>query len=91
LRGGRYRFPGVVSGKNRKGRVDRGFRTDNGGKGEGEFGRLMRGRDMAVDAIVEEEGEGRRDRNERVKADVLGVVGVGFRIVFGIVFENSVV
>jgi hypothetical protein len=51
----------------------------------------MRGRDMAVDAIVEEEGEDRRDRNERVRADVLGVVGVGFRIVFGIVFENSVV
>jgi hypothetical protein len=82
---------GGGGGGRRASGVGGGFRGGDGGKGEGGVGRLIWGRGRAVDAMVEEEGEDRRDRNERVRADVLGVVGVGFRIVFGIVFENSVI
>jgi hypothetical protein len=34
-----------------------------------------------VDAVVKEEGEDRRDRNERVRSDILGVrLEISFRV-----------
>jgi hypothetical protein len=75
-------FTGHSSGgsRSREGRVNRGFRTDNGGKGEGEVGRFTGVRSRTVDAVVKEEGEDRRDRNERVRSDILGVrLGISFR------------
>ena len=76
-------FTGHGSGgsRSREGRVDRGFRTDNGGKGEGEVRRFTGVRSRTVDAVVKEEGEDRRDRNERVRSDMLGVrLGISFRV-----------
>jgi hypothetical protein len=61
------------SSRSREGRVDRGFRTDNGSKGEGEVGRFTGVRSRTVDAVVKKEGEDRRDRNERIRSDILGV------------------
>jgi hypothetical protein len=75
-------FTGHGSGgsRSRKGRVDRGFRTDDGGEGEGEVRRFTGVRSRAVDTVVEEEGEDRRGRNERVRSDILGVrLGSSFR------------
>jgi hypothetical protein len=69
------------SSRSREGRVDRGFRTDNGGKGEGEVRRFTGVRSRAVDAVVKEEGEDRRGGNERVRSDILGVrLGISFRV-----------
>ena len=76
-------FTGHGSGgsRSREGRVDRGFRTDNGGKGEGEVRRFTGVRSRTVDAVVKEEGEDRRGRNERVRSDILGVrLGISFRV-----------
>jgi hypothetical protein len=68
------------SSRSREGRVDRGFRTDNGGKGEGEVGQFTGVRSRTVDAVVKKEGEDQRDRNERVRSDILGVrLGILFR------------
>jgi hypothetical protein len=68
------------SSRSREGRVDRGFRTDNSSKGEGEVRRFTGVRSRIVDAIVKEEGEDRRDRNEQVRSDILGVrLGILFR------------
>jgi hypothetical protein len=55
------RFTGYGSGgsRSRKGRVDRGFRIDDSGKGEGEVRRFTGVRSRAVDAVVKEEGEDR--------------------------------
>jgi hypothetical protein len=61
------------SSRSREGRVNQGFRADNGGKGEGEVGRFTGGRSRTVDAVVKKEGEDRRDRNEQVRSDILGV------------------
>jgi hypothetical protein len=61
------------SSRSRKSRVDRGFRADNGSKGEGEVGRFIGVRSRTVDAIVKKKGEDRQDRNERVRSDILGV------------------
>jgi hypothetical protein len=61
------------SSRSREGRVDRGFRIDNGSKGEGEVGRFTGVRSRTVDAVVKKEGEDRRDRNERIRSDILGV------------------
>jgi hypothetical protein len=52
------------SSRSREGRVDRGFRADNGSKGESEVGRFTGGRSRTVDAVVKKEDEDRRDRNE---------------------------
>ena len=76
-------FTGHGSGgsRSREGRVDRGFRTDNGSKGEGEVRQFTGVRSRTVDAVVKEEGEDRRDRNERVRSDILGVrLGISFRV-----------
>ena len=43
--------------RSREGRVNRGFRTGNGGKGEGEVRRFTGVRSRTVDAVVKEEGE----------------------------------
>ena len=68
------------SSRSREGRVNRGFRTDNGGKGEGEVRRFTGVRSRTVDTVVKEEGEDRRDRNERVRSDILGVrLGLRFK------------
>ena len=68
------------SSRSREGRVNRGFRIDNGGKGEGEVRRFIGVRSRIVDTVVKEEGEDRRDRNERVRSDILGVrLGFSFR------------
>jgi hypothetical protein len=69
----RFTGHGSGGGRSRKGRVDRGFRTDDGGEGEGEVGRFTGVRSRAVDAVVKEEGEDRRGGNERVRSDILGV------------------
>jgi hypothetical protein len=61
------------SSRSREGRVDRGFRTDNGGKGEDEVGRFTGVRSRTVDAVVKKEGEDRQDRNEQIRSDILGV------------------
>jgi hypothetical protein len=77
------RFTGYGSGgsRSRKGRVDRGFRTDDSGEGEGEVGRFTGVGSRAVDAVVKEEGENRRDGNERIRSDILGVrLGSSFRV-----------
>ena len=77
------RFTGHGSGgsRSREGRVDRGFRTDNGGKGESEVRRFTGVRSRTVDAVVKEEGEDRRGGNERVRPDILGVrLGISFRV-----------
>jgi hypothetical protein len=77
------RFTGHGSGgsRSRKDRVDRGFRTDDGGEGEGEVRRFTGVRSRAVDAVVKEEGEDRRGGNERVRSDILGVrLGSSFRV-----------
>jgi len=72
---------GSSGGRSREGRVDRGFRTDHGGKGEGEVGRFAGVRSRIVDAVVKEEGEDRRGRNERIRSDILGVrLGISFRV-----------
>ena len=62
-------FTGHGSGgsRSREGRVDRGFRTDNGSKGEGEVRRFTRVSSRTVDAVVKEEGEDRRGRNKRFR------------------------
>ena len=76
-------FTGHGSGgsRSREGRVDRGFRTDNGSKGEGEVGRFTRVSSRTVDAVVKEEGKDRRGRNKRIGSDILGVrLGVSFRV-----------
>jgi hypothetical protein len=76
-------FTGHDSGgsRSRKGRVNRGFRIDNSGKGEGKVKRFTGGRSRTVDTVVKEEGEDRRDRNERVRSDILGVrLGILFRV-----------
>jgi hypothetical protein len=52
------------SSRSREGRVDRGFRTDNSGKGESEVGRFIGVRSRTVDAVVKKEGEDRQDRNK---------------------------
>jgi hypothetical protein len=54
-------FTGYSSGgsRSRKGRVDRGFYTDDSGKGEGEVRRFTGVRSRVVDAVVKEEGEDR--------------------------------
>jgi hypothetical protein len=68
------------SSRSREGQVDRGFRTDNGSKGEGEVGRFTGVRSRTVDAVVKKEGKDRRDRNEQVRSDILGVrLGILFR------------
>jgi hypothetical protein len=77
------RFTGYGSGssRSRKGRVNRGFRTDDSSEGEGEVGRFTGVGSRAVDAIVKEEGEDRRGGNERVRSDILGVrLGSSFRV-----------
>jgi hypothetical protein len=79
--------------RSRKGRVDRGFRTDDGSEGEGEVRRFTGVRSRAVDAVVKEEGEDRRDGNERVRSDILGVrLGSSFRVCIRVecIFESSV-
>jgi hypothetical protein len=76
-------FTGHGSGgsRSREGRVNRGFRIDNSGKGEGEVRRFIGVRSRTVDAVVKEEDEDRRGRNERIKSDILGVrLGVSFRV-----------
>jgi hypothetical protein len=80
-------FTGHGSGgsRSREGRVDRGFRTDNGGKGEGEVRRFAGVRSRIVDTVVKEEGKDRRGRNERVRSDILGVrLGVSFGVYIGV-------
>jgi hypothetical protein len=75
------RFTGYGSSgsRSRKGRVNRGFCTDNSGKGEGEVRRFTGVRGRAMDAMVKEEGEDRRGRNERVRSDILGVrLGISY-------------
>jgi hypothetical protein len=68
------------SSRSREGRVDRGFRTDNGSKGEGEVGRFTGVRSRTVDAMIKKEDEDQRDRNEQVRSDILGVrLGILFR------------
>jgi hypothetical protein len=77
------RFTGYGSSgsRSREGRVDRGFRTGNSGKGEGEVGRFTGVRSRTVDTVVKEEGEDRRGRNERIRSDILGVrLGISFRV-----------
>ena len=68
-------FTGHGSGgsRSREGRVDRGFRIDNGSKGEGEVRRFTRVSSRTVDTVVKEEGEDRQGRNKRVRSDILGV------------------
>ena len=76
-------FTGHGSGgsRSREGRVNRGFRIDNGGKGEGKVRRFIRVSSRIVDTVVKEEGEDRRGRNERIRSDILGVrLGVLFRV-----------
>ena len=50
---------GSSGSRSREGRVDRGFRTDNSSKGEGEVRRFTRVSSRIVDAVVKEEGEDR--------------------------------
>jgi hypothetical protein len=70
----RFTGHGSGGGRSRKGRVDRGFRTDDSGEGEGEVGRF-------TGVGSKEEGENRRDRNERIRSDILGVrLGSSFRV-----------
>jgi hypothetical protein len=61
------------SSRSREGRVNRGFRTDNGSKGEGEVRQFIGVRSKIVDAVVKKEGEDWQDRNERIRSDILGV------------------
>jgi hypothetical protein len=77
------RFTGHGSGgsRSRKGRVNRGFRIDDGSEGEGEVRRFIGVGSRVVDTVVKEEGEDRRGRNERVRSDILGVrLGSSFRV-----------
>jgi hypothetical protein len=68
------------SSRSREGRVDRGFRIDSSGKGEGEVRRFIGVRSRIVDTVVKEEDKDRRGRNERVRSDILGVrLGISFR------------
>jgi hypothetical protein len=53
----RFTGHGSSGSRSREGRVDRGFRTGNSGKGEGEVGRFTGVRSRTVDAVVKEEGE----------------------------------
>jgi hypothetical protein len=77
----RFTGHGSGGGRSRKGRVDRGFRTDDSSEGEGEVRRFTGVRSRAVDAVVKEEGEDRRDGNERIRSDILGVrLGSSFRV-----------
>jgi hypothetical protein len=77
----RFTGHGSSSSRSREGRVDRGFRTDNSGKGESKVGRFTGVRSRTVDTVVKEEGEDRRGRNERVRSDILGVrLGISFRV-----------
>jgi hypothetical protein len=76
----RFTRHGSGGSRSREGRVDRGFRTDNSSKGEGEVRRFTGVRSRTVDAVVKEEGEDRRGRNKRVRSDILGVrLGISFR------------
>ena len=72
---------GSSGSRSREGRVDRGFRTDNGGKGEGEVRRFTRVSSRTVDTVVKEEGEDQQGRNKQIRLDILGVrLGVSFRV-----------
>jgi hypothetical protein len=77
----RFTGHGSSGSRSREGRVNRGFRTGNSGKGEGEVRRFTGVRSRTVDAVVKEEGEDRRGRNERFRSDILGVrLGISFRV-----------
>jgi hypothetical protein len=77
----RFTGHGSSGSRSREGRVNRGFRIGNSGKGEGEVRRFTGVRSRIVDTVVKEEGEDRRGRNERFRSDILGVrLGISFRV-----------